>query len=202
MCEPLSVAVHACRRAGNLIGSHVVIFGAGPIGLVTLMVAKAFGASHVLVTDVDESRVEFAKKMGADVVFAARNFHESDQITAIRKVMNGKVDFSFDCVGVTQSMRVALAVTNSGGKVLLVGMGHTEMQVPLTSASAREVDIIGVFRYLNTYPLCIDLIKSKKVDVMSLITHRFGFNQEDVIKAFDISSKGGSAIKVMFNLNE
>ncbi len=67
MCEPLSVAVHACRRAGSLVGCHLAVFGAGPIGLVTLMVAKAFGASKVLVADVDANRLEFAKKMGADV---------------------------------------------------------------------------------------------------------------------------------------
>ena len=64
----------------------------------------------------------------------------------------------------------------------------------------REVDVLGVFRYRNTYPLCLDLLSSGRINVMPLITNRFGFNQKDVVDAFETSAKGGSAIKVMFNL--
>lgn len=64
----------------------------------------------------------------------------------------------------------------------------------------REVDVIGIFRYRNTWPLCIDFLRTGKIDVKPLITHRFSFNQEDVERAFETSSRGGNAIKVMFNL--
>jgi L-iditol 2-dehydrogenase len=64
----------------------------------------------------------------------------------------------------------------------------------------REVDVLGVFRYRNTYQLCIDMISSGRIDVKPLITHRFGFSQKDVEDAFETSAKGGSAIKVMFNI--
>ena len=64
----------------------------------------------------------------------------------------------------------------------------------------REVDIIGVFRYKNTWPLCLDFISSGKIDVKPLITHRFGFSQKEVEEAFETSARGGDAIKVMFNL--
>ncbi|CAN6481153.1 unnamed protein product [Victoria cruziana] len=74
------------------------------------------------------------------------------------------------------------------------------MTLPLTPAAAREVDVIGVFRYKNTWPLCIEFLKSGKIDVKPLITHRFGFSQKDVEEAFETSAKGGNAIKVMFNL--
>lgn len=66
----------------------------------------------------------------------------------------------------------------------------------------REVDILGVFRYRNTYPLCLDMLSSGRINVKPLITHRYGFNQKDVVDAFETSAKGGSAIKVMFNLWE
>lgn len=66
LCEPLSVGVHACRRAGQLAGAHVAVMGAGPIGLVTMMVAKAMGASRVLVNDVSADRLAMATRMGAD----------------------------------------------------------------------------------------------------------------------------------------
>ena len=81
-----------------------------------------------------------------------------------------------------------------------MGMGHSEMTVPLTSAAIREVDVVGVFRYRDTWPLCIDLLRSGKVDVRPLITHRFGFSQREVEEAFEVSARGREAIKVMFNL--
>lgn len=59
---------------------------------------------------------------------------------------------------------------------------------------------MGVFRYRNTYQMCIDLISSGRINVKPLVTHRYGFSQEEVEKAFDTSAKGGAAIKVMFNL--
>lgn len=67
-------------------------------------------------------------------------------------------------------------------------------------ANFREVDVIGIFRYKNTWPLCIEFITSGKIDVKPLITHRFGFSQKEVEEAFETSARGGTAIKVMFNL--
>jgi threonine dehydrogenase-like Zn-dependent dehydrogenase len=63
-----------------------------------------------------------------------------------------------------------------------------------------EVDVVGIFRYRNTWPLCIEFLKTGKIDVKPLITHRFGFTQQEVEDAFETSARGGSAIKVMFNL--
>ncbi|GAQ80199.1 Sorbitol dehydrogenase [Klebsormidium nitens] len=202
MCEPLSVAVHACRRAEIAPGKSIAVMGAGPIGLVSLLVAKAFGASKIAVTDVDDSRLAMAKQLGAHAVVKVSNKMEDVEAEAekLRSVLGGKVDVTLDCAGFTKTMQTALAATKSGGRVCLVGMGHTEMTLPLTPAAAREVDVVGVFRYRNTYPLCIELLESKLVDVKPLITHRFGFSDADVKKAFDTSAKGGEAIKVMFNL--
>lgn len=64
----------------------------------------------------------------------------------------------------------------------------------------REVDILGVFRYRNTYPVCLDLISSGRVDVKPLITNRYKFTEQDIKDAFEMSANGGNAIKVMFNL--
>lgn len=65
---------------------------------------------------------------------------------------------------------------------------------------SREVDVIGIFRYKNTWPLCLEFISSGKIDVKPLITHRFGFSEQEVEEAFETSAHGGNAIKVMFNL--
>lgn len=70
----------------------------------------------------------------------------------------------------------------------------------LGSSGNREVDIIGIFRYKDTWPLCLEFLRTGKIDVKPLITHRFGFSQEEVEAAFEASASGGNAIKVMFNL--
>ncbi|MBA0731547.1 hypothetical protein Golax_023297 [Gossypium laxum] len=203
MCEPLSVAVHACRRANIGPETNVLVMGAGPIGLVTLLAARAFGAPRIVIVDVDDYRLSVANNLGADgVVKVSTNMQDiPEEVERICEVMGAVgVHVTFDCAGFNKTMSTALSATRAGGKVCLVGLGHNEMTVPLTPAAAREVDIIGIFRYKNTWPLCIELLRSGKIDVKPLITHRFGFSQKEVEEAFETSARGGDAIKVMFNL--
>lgn len=202
MCEPLSVGIHACRRANIGPETNVLIMGAGPIGLVTMLSARAFGAPRIVIVDVDDYRLSVAKELGADgVVKVSTNIQDvNSEVEKIHITMGTGVDVSFDCAGFSKTMSTALNATRPGGKVCLIGMGHNELTVPLTSAAAREVDVVGVFRYKNTWPLCLEFLRSGKIDVKPLITHRFGFSQKEVEEAFETSGRGGSAIKVMFNL--
>ncbi|TXG70836.1 hypothetical protein EZV62_005771 [Acer yangbiense] len=202
MCEPLSVGVHACRRANIGPETNVLILGAGPIGLVTMLAARAFGAPRIVITDVDDYRLSVAKKLGADdIVKVSTNMQDvAQEVEQIQKAMGAGVEVSFDCAGFNKTMSTALSATCSGGKVCLVGMGHSEMTVPLTPAAAREVDVIGILRYKNTWPLCLEFLRSGKIDVKPLITHRYGFSQKEVEEAFETSARGSTAIKVMFNL--
>ncbi|WVZ91819.1 hypothetical protein U9M48_037942 [Paspalum notatum var. saurae] len=204
MCEPLSVGVHACRRAGVGPETAVLVLGAGPIGLVALLAARAFGAPRVVVVDVDEHRLGVAASLGAHAAVKVSTDAAAGVVAAeverVRAAMGGDVDVTLDCAGFSKTVATALAATRPGGKVCLVGMGHNEMTVPLTSAAIREVDVVGVFRYKDTWPLCIEFLRSGKVDVKPLITHRFGFSQREVEEAFEVSARGRDAIKVMFNL--
>ncbi|KAK2366912.1 GroES zinc-binding alcohol dehydrogenase family protein [Trifolium repens] len=192
MCEPLSVGVHACRRANIGPETNVLIMGAGPIGLVTMLSARAFGAPRIVVVDVDDHRLSVAKSLGADdIVKVSTNIQDvTEEVKQIHNVMGAGVDVTFDCAGFNKTMTTALNATQPGGKVCLVGMGHSEMTVPLTPAAAREVDVVGIFRYKNTWPLCLEFIKSGKIDVKPLITHRFGFSQKEVEEAFETSARG------------
>ena len=86
----------------------------------------------------------------------------------------------------------------SGGRVVLVGMGSSSaMRLPLSAAAIKEIDVIGSFRYANTYPLCISLMSSKRVDVLPLVTHRFGWSASQLLAGFEAAASG-NAIKVMF----
>ncbi|KAF6133955.1 hypothetical protein GIB67_040719 [Kingdonia uniflora] len=202
MCEPLSVGIHACRRANIGTETNVLIMGAGPIGLVTMLAARAFGSPRISVVDVDDQRLSVAKELGADeTIKVSTNIQDvEEEVIKIKKAMGVDVDVSFDCAGFDKTMSTALNATRAGGRVCLVGMGHGVMSVPLTPAAAREVDVVGIFRYKNTWPLCLEFIRTGKIDVKPLITHRFGFSQKGVEDAFETSAHGGNAIKVMFNL--
>ncbi|GAU26997.1 hypothetical protein TSUD_290490, partial [Trifolium subterraneum] len=118
MCEPLSVGVHACRRANIGPETNVVIMGAGPIGLVTMLSARAFGAPRIVVVDVDDHRLSVAKSLGADdIVKVSTNIQDvAEEVKQIHNVMGAGVDVTFDCAGFNKTMTTALNATQPGGK--------------------------------------------------------------------------------------
>ena len=164
LLEPLSVGVHACKRANISIGSKVLILGAGPIGLVTLLVAKAMGASKIVITDLAQNRLNMAKKLGADATLLIKpEYAEADVVAKVHQLFGGEEpDRTIDASGAQSSIRLAILATKSGGVAVLVGMGAAEVQIPLINALVREVDIRGVFRYANDYSDALDLLANQK----------------------------------------
>ncbi|XP_024881752.1 sorbitol dehydrogenase-like, partial [Temnothorax curvispinosus] len=199
LLEPLSVAVHTCKRAEIGINSKVLILGAGPIGLVTLLVAKAMGANKIVITDMLESRLNVAKKLGADGTYLVqKNRSEEDTVADIHAIFEGEPNRTIDACGAQASIRLAIFATETGGVVVLVGLGAPEVQIPLVNALTREVNIRGVFRYVNDYNDALNLVASGKVDVKPLITHNYKI--EETKQAFETSRTGaGGAIKVMIH---
>jgi len=197
LMEPLAVGVHACRRAGVCIGKTVLICGAGPIGLVNLLTAKAMGASEVVLTDIADNRLEVAKSLGADHVYkVTRGKTEEEMAADIEALLGDKADVTIECSGVETSIRFGIFSTKSGGCLVLVGLGKPEVSIPIVNAAVREVDIRGIFRYANCYPTAIAMVASGKVNVKPLITHRFSLEQ--TLDAFETARTGaGGAIKVM-----
>ncbi|XP_018339709.1 PREDICTED: sorbitol dehydrogenase-like [Trachymyrmex septentrionalis] len=199
LLEPLSVGVHACKRGEVGISSKVLILGAGPIGLVTLLVAKAMGAKKIVITDILQSRLNIAKKLGADVTYLVqKDRSEEDTVADIHAIFEGEPNRTIDASGAQSSIRLAILATKSGGVIVLVGMGAPEVQIPLINALIREVDIRGVFRYVNDYGDALELISSGKIDVKSLVTHNYKL--EETKQAFETCRTGaGGAIKVMIH---
>lgn len=202
MCEPLSVGVHAVSRAKVSVGQTVLITGAGPIGLMCLMAAKAAGAGTTIISDIKQERLDVAKKLGATHTIDTTKV--SDVIAHIQSLVGTQIiDTSIECSGATVAIHTAIKATRNGGVVVLVGMGAPEISLPLVDAAVREVDIIGVFRYANTYPKTLALIASGAVDVKPLITHHFDYKQS--IDAFNVARLGQDkenkmAIKVVITL--
>ncbi|XP_026678337.1 sorbitol dehydrogenase-like isoform X2 [Diaphorina citri] len=113
LLEPLSVGVHACRRAGVTLGSKVLITGAGPIGLVTLLTARALGASRVVITDILEHKLKTAKEMGADATVLIDRNHSLEEIsTHIIELLQGEQpDKTIDCSGIESTIKLGMLVS-------------------------------------------------------------------------------------------
>lgn len=161
LLEPLSVGIWATGKARVTAGSSLLVAGAGPIGLVTTQVARALGASEVVVTDVSRERLEFATRSGATAVVEPGD----------REL--GGFDAFIDCSGAPSAIVAGLRAVRPGGSVVLVGMGPDEISVPFGVLQQREIILTGTFRYANTWPTAIALAAGGQVDLDSLVTAHF-----------------------------
>jgi len=203
LAEPLSVLIHASRRAELSSGQTVLVYGVGTIGLLACALAKSYGCSRVVAVDINQTRLSFAKTHGfAEDVFCLsaspkaklpeeqlrRARENADCLLEVFGEDNG-FDVVFECTGAEPCIQMAIHTAIAGGKVMLVGMGTRNTSLPLSAAALREVDIQGSFRYANTYPEALALLASgtlKNLD--KLVTHRFGLS--DTARAFELLTRG------------
>ncbi len=171
LVEPVSVAVHANRRGGVTAGSRVLITGAGPIGVLNAQVARAFGATEVIVSDPIAHRREYAAEHGANQAL--------DPSTADLSQFEEHFDVYIDASGNAGAILSALPTIRPGGSAVLVGMGGDFLNVPIALIQHREITLTGTFRYVNTWPTAIELIAQGVVEVESLITGRYGLDRVD-----------------------
>lgn len=197
LLEPLSVAVHACRRGNVRFGDRVVVCGAGPIGLVNMLVAKAAGAT-VLITDISQSRLVKAGELGADHVYHVTDNQGRVHAGAIEEEF-GLADVVIECTGVESSIATGLWSAKPGATYVQVGYGKAEVMFPIVAVGVKEIDIKGIFRYANCYPIALQLIATGKINVKPLITHRYPLTQ--TLEAFQMS-KEGTGIKVVIDCDK
>ncbi|XP_073977996.1 sorbitol dehydrogenase-like isoform X2 [Rhodnius prolixus] len=197
LLEPLSVGVHACRKAGVSLGSKVLVLGAGPIGLVTVLVAKAMGASKVIATDILDHRLQIALNCGADHVLNVNNQQVETSSSKIVEIIGEMPEKTIDCSGFEATARLGIEVTRPGGTFVAVGMGSDEVKVPLVKACIKEIDVRGSF----SYALALGMVAKGNVNVKQLITHTFKL--EETLQAFETASTGsGNPIKIMIYCNQ
>jgi len=166
MCEPLSVGIWACRRAGLVPGDEVLVSGAGPVGILAAQVARAEGAAAVTVTDISEERLAFARAQG----FVTERATEPAQTS---------FDVLLECSGAPTALADGLARLRTNGRAAMVGMPKQAVTLPLSRLNVRELTISLVNRYAHTWPTAIALVASGRVDVASLVTHRFPLDQAE-----------------------
>ncbi|XP_054157010.1 sorbitol dehydrogenase-like [Oppia nitens] len=206
LMEPLAVAVYACKRANLIIGCgyKVMVTGAGPVGLLAAMSAKALGAQDVCILDINESRLNFAKQLGISKTILIDSKSEVSDLAkqVIDKFGGQSPHVTLECSGAEMSINLAIHVTRDGGDVVLIGVSNNKVNVNISSAAVRQVNLLGIKRYLNTFPLAIHLVSSGELDIKPLITHTFKL--EDGIKAFETArdSAINGAIKVHIRCNQ
>lgn len=152
MVEPLAVAVHVGNRI-KFNEKTILITGAGTIGLLVLQVAKAYGAKRVVVTEINEYRLKLAKQLGADdTLLFNRNTTEKEMISRIQEAFgNSFPDISLECSGAGVNFRLIMLATKLGGTCMFIGLGPNEYQLPIATASTREITMLGSFRYKDWY---------------------------------------------------
>ncbi len=182
LVEPLAVGLHACKQGNVSLGDSVVILGSGCIGLVTLLSAKARGASNVVVVDLFDKRLDYAKKLGANQVINARSENVEERIHEI--LGDRGADVVIETAGSPKTVHQAPSFAKMGGTIVHVGL-TVESTVPYDFASVmnKELSIKSVFRYRNLYPTAIAAIADGSINVEQIVTHEFKF--EDSKEAFD-----------------
>ena len=162
LIEPLSVAVWAARKARIEPGDRVLVTGAGPVGLLCADVARARGAAWVGVSDTNDHRLQVALDRGAHQAVNALAGALVDQIEP--------VDVILECSGAAPAIRGVFAVAAPAARIVLVGMGAAEIELPVALIQTKELTLTGTFRYANCYPAAIALVASGVIDLDGLVT--------------------------------
>jgi L-iditol 2-dehydrogenase len=190
LLEPLSVGIWACRKGRVGAGSRVLVTGAGPIGLVAVQSALAFGATSVVVSDVNPDRLELARALGATELVDAR----SAAVTDIEPP-----NVLLECSGYPPAISQAIRALDRAGRAVLVGMGGDEVPLPLSTVQERELEVTGTFRYANTWPTAIALVAAGRVDLDRLVTGHFAL--ADAESSLTVARTDPSSIKAMVHPN-
>jgi L-iditol 2-dehydrogenase len=165
LLEPLSVGVWACQKGRVTAGSRVLVNGAGPIGLVAAQCARAFGATEVVVADVNPYRLKLAQDLGATSALDVRHTPLADA------GINAQV--LLECSGHPEAIRAAVRAVGPAGRAVLVGMGGDDVPLPLSHIQDNEIEVTGTFRYANTWPIAIALAVTGEVQLDRLVTAHF-----------------------------
>src|ERR671912_335013 len=188
--EPLAVCLHAVNRAGPLLGKKVMITGAGPIGMLTLLAARSAGAAEIVITDVADAPLSLAKRIGAD---EAVNVATQGETLKRFHADKGYFDVMFEASGNPAALRPAFECVRPAAVVVLIGIGG-EASLMLNVLVAKEVDLRGTFRFDQEFDWAVDAIAHGRIDPSPLLTDVMPVR--DAVKAFEHAADRSKAMKV------
>lgn len=202
--DPAANAIHALTQANLKEGETFVAYGAGPIGLFAIQIAKSHGASKVIAIDLGAEKIEIAKKAGADLVIDGL---KEDPVEAVKTATNGRMaDVIIDFTGAPHAQKTAIHLAGKMGRIVLLGISHKPLEL-----SEQEVDLImrgqlSVIGSWNSFTKpfpgndwfeALDLFSKGKISAKHMISHRLSL--EEAPDVFDKIAKGGYFFnKIMF----
>jgi L-iditol 2-dehydrogenase len=192
-----ALGLHAIRRSRIEPGDTVAVIGPGLVGLITVQLAKAVGATRVIIVGRGP-RLDLAKELGADAVV---DISKTDTVEGIRALTDGRgADCAFECAGAPEAVVASINSVKRGGRVALVGLtGNKEVSFNTDRIALDEVDVFGVRSSPNAYPELINLIAAGKVNVKKLISRTYPLEQ--ISAAFDAFRKReGGAIRMVIQI--
>jgi L-idonate 5-dehydrogenase len=193
LAEPLSVALHAVRRAGPLLGKNVLVTGCGPIGALMVIAARRAGAAHITVTDVAAAPLRSARKVGADETL---DVGAEPSALARYEADKGFFDVLLEASGNERALTGALAALRPRGVVVQVGLGGS-MTLPVNTIVAKEFDLRGAFRFHEEFAMAVGLLNRGLVDVKPLISATLPYR--DAGRAFALAADRMQAMKVVLD---
>ncbi|HLU78637.1 MAG TPA: zinc-dependent alcohol dehydrogenase family protein [Burkholderiaceae bacterium] len=162
-------------------GDTVAIVGAGPVGMGVLLTAQFYSPARIVVIDVDDARLEMARKFGATHVI---NSTRQDPVKELMAMTKDGVDVAIECVGIPATFDVCQKVLRPGGHLANVGVHGSSVDLELQNLWIRNVTITTGLVNTNTTPMLLKTVESGKLQPEQLITHRFAF--ADFMKAYDV----------------
>lgn len=190
LCEPLSVALHAVNQAGDIRGQNVLITGCGPIGVLVAVAAKLAGAARIIGTDMAAHALGIAARLGVDTPI---NLSETPDGLAPFAADRGQIDTAFECSGNPAALAGALGALKPKGRIVLVGLGG-DASLPVNMAVAKELSIVGTFRFASEFAEAARLISSRAIDLSPMVTETYPAERAD--EAFIHASDKSRATKI------
>jgi len=168
MLEAISVALHAVHLSGDGAGRTALVVGAGMIGLLTMQAARALGYAHVMIADIDTTRLDLARKLGAD---AALHLSGTALVEEVRRQTGGHgADVVLEAVGRNETVASSIDAVRKGGTVVLIGNISPDVTLPLQKVVSRQIRLQGSAASCGEYPEAMELVAEGKIRIEPLIT--------------------------------
>lgn len=197
LIEPLAVAVHAIRRAGDVTGKKILVLGGGPIGNLVAQTAKGMGAEAVLISELSPYRLQVARKCGIKTIDPK---NEDLLESIISNFGKDRADVIFECVGINATMDQAINYARKGSTIVIVGVFADLGTINMGFVQDHELSLLGSAMYREEdYIRAIELVKDGLIEFDALITHRVKF--KDYKKAYEIiDQQKDLAMKAMIEM--
>ena len=191
IADAVSTPYHAVVNRGEVkAGYNVVVFGCGGVGINTIQIAAAVGAT-VIAVDLVPAKLELAKKFGAQEVINASEVDRIDKV--VKKMTGGGADVTFEVIGNPSTIQAAFSCIRKGGRTVVVGYTHKSVELPASKIMFFEQEIIGSLGCRPVdYPRIIEMARTGKIKIKELVTGAFPL--EKINDAFDLLRSGDPTV--------